>query len=222
MLKRLFVSLALLLSGFAYAELPSGLVSISTSASTAVAPDEYVASVSVQHIDRVAAVAADEVNRAMQNAQTLAGQRQIELYSGGYNTYFDRKNNRFVMSASATLVADDSALLAELIAELQSSMNYNGTSGRLKPDTRAASENDLIAEAIAKFHDRARLVANSLGGHSYRIYDLDVQTQGEPPYRPMAMMRSTVQAESVAAPSIELDDEQVSVSVRGRIVVEGL
>jgi predicted secreted protein len=84
-------------------------------------------------------------------------------------------------------------------------------------DARRKAENALIAEALAAFEERARVVRDAMKAKSYRVKDLQIAAGGAQP-RPLAMARSM--ADSVAAPALEPGSSRIVISVSGTIQLQ--
>ena len=87
----------------------------------------------------------------------------------------------------------------------------------VSPEARRQAENELIAEAIANFRERADIVKQSLKGQGYKIRRMNVNTSG---FHPRPLSARGIAAQEVAAPNVEGGTSQVTVNVSGTIEVE--
>jgi len=164
---------------------------------------------------------AERVNRAaawgVQRAKAAA---DIEVETLDYRTQplYERNgqlSGRWRISQSIRLQSGDSAALSELLGELQERLALQSLDYQLSPERRGAAEDELIATALARFRQRAELVAESMGAAGYRVLQVDINTPrgGQ---RPM-MLRSAAMADAAPGPAIEAGDQRVQVQLRGSI-----
>ena len=94
--------------------------------------------------------------------------------------------------------------MATLIGQLQSSMQLGGIAFTVSPELRRQTENELITDGVAAFRARADIATKALGGRSYKIRRVSLNTGGfVPGPRPMAAARMAPQAAEVAPPMFE-------------------
>ena len=91
----------------------------------------------------------------------------------------------------------------------------------IAPETRAATENALITEAIKAFQARAEAIRNALGAKSYKIVNISINNAGMPPPRPVAFMRSAAMAESaIPAPEFAGGESNMTITINGTIEIQ--
>lgn len=165
---------------------------------------------------------ADEVNETMDWALGRAKRAKgVIVQSGAYQTrpiFDEQRIRRWHARQELILESGDTDRLSELLGELQSRLQLQGVAFRVSRGARQRVEEELIAEALDAFKRRAELVRKNLGADGYRIAELYVGTPGGPAPRARAMGRAM--AESVAAPGFEAGTSDVTVQVRGRIVLD--
>jgi predicted secreted protein len=147
--------------------------------------------------------------------KTAAKFPSVKVRSGNYRTqprYREQRIDGWQVSQELRLESADFAAATQLIGTLQQNMQVRSMAIRLSPAARRAVEDALIAEAIAAFHARARLVQGATKAAGYRVRALDIGTSGEAPPQPYAIARQ--QAASVA---VEAGVSQVTVSASGSI-----
>ena len=165
---------------------------------------------------------ADQINRGMDAALKIAKTRtKVEVRTGSYRTYpvyNKEKIQRWRATQERLLEASDFAELGSLIGQLQEwlqvvSINFSVSSVR-----RAAVEDELIAQALDAFKQRAELVRKQLAAKGYRIVDVSLNTGGG---QPVSMMRGlAMEAASVTPPALEAGTSILSVSVGGVVELQ--
>jgi predicted secreted protein len=82
-------------------------------------------------------------------------------------------------------------------------------------------QNELLTEAVAAFRDRADIAAKALGGRSYKIRRVSLNTGGfVPGPRPMMAERAVAASSAVPPPSFEGGTSMVQVNANGTVEVE--
>ena len=184
--------------------------------------DRMQAVLSVTAEDDNAARLADQINRGMDTALKTAKARvKVEVRTGSYRTYpvyNKEKIQHWRATQELLLESPDFAELGNLIGQLQerlqvASINFSVSSAR-----RAAVEDELIAQALDAFKQRAELVRKQLAAKGYRIVDVSLNTGGG---QPVPIMRSlAMEATSVAPPAVEAGTSTLSVNVGGIIELQ--
>lgn len=156
--------------------------------------DRMQAVLSTTAEDDNAARLADTVNRTMDWAQKTAKARpRIEVRSGGYHTYpvYDKdKIRRWRATQELLLEGTDFAALGALIGQLQERLQVSAINFSVSPARRAAAEDELIAQALDAFKQRAELVRKQFTAKAYRLVDVSINTADS---RPVPMMRAGVE-----------------------------
>ena len=168
---------------------------------------------------------ADDVNRAIASAVELAKQKSdVKVQTLNYRQDPLYKNQKVVawkVRQSIRLESTDITALSSLIGELQERLSVASLQYTVSRDVRRRVEDVLIAEALARFRRRGKLISEELGRPDYRIVSIDVVTSGAPPI-PVRMRTMAAMAESskVAAPKLEPGVQTVTVQVSGIIELE--
>jgi len=183
--------------------------------------DRMQAALSVTAEDDNAARLADQINRTMDWALKTAKVRaKVEAHSGGYRTYpvYDKdKIRRWRATQELVLEGTDFAELGNLIGQLQERLQVTSINFSVSPTRRAAVEDELIAQALDTFKQRAELVRKQLAAKSYRIVDATINTGGQPaPIR----LAFAMEAKSVAPPAVEAGTSTLTVTVSGVIELQ--
>jgi len=184
------------------------------------------ASLYAEASDPSAPKVADQLNRLAAEALKTAGEfKTVKARSGYAQTYpvYDRANKLtgWRGRTEIRLESKDVQAMAALIGKLQSTMQLGGISFTVSPELRRQTENELITDGVAAFRARADIAAKALGGRSYKIRRVGLNTSGfAPGPRPMAAARMAPQAAEVAPPVFEAGTSMVNVVAAGTVEVE--
>ena len=200
--------------------LPTADIAVESSRS---APnDQFRAQVYTEATDSSPAELARKVNAVIAQAvQAGRAYPAVKVRTAGSNTYpVYGKNSRNIegwrMRSTLALESREAAPLSELIGKLQQTMAVAGLNAAPSPETWKKTEDEAIADALAAFEARARLVAGSLH-KKWKIKRVAVNSGNAQPPRPMvAYARAAMAADAAPAP-IEAGDSPVTVSVTGEI-----
>lgn len=202
--------------------------SISAQASGEVVNDLLSAEMVVEHEDRDSATLANRVNADM--AWALEQVRQypsVTATSGNYNTWpqYERKQNRIIgwrSSQVLKLESDDFPNVRKAIRDLQARLQVRGMQVSAKNDTREAKEDELIADALNSFRQRAALVQSTMGANDFRTITVDINTDSRI-HRP-PVMRSYSEGASMSKmanePAIAAGTSEVVVIINGVIQLQ--
>ncbi len=201
-------------------------VDLQAEVSREVQNDLMNASVYAEGSDPSAPKVADQLNRLAAEALKAAGEyKTVKARSGHAQTYpvYDRANKLtgWRGRTEVRLESKDVQAMATLIGRLQSTMQLGGISFTVSPELRRQTENELITDGVAAFRARADIATKALGGRSYKIRRIGLNTGGfGPGPRPMAAARMAPQAAEVAPPVFEAGTSMVNVVAAGTIEVE--
>ena len=168
---------------------------------------------------------ASALNRKVNEALEAAAQfKAVRVRSGNNQTYpvYDRQQRLtgWRGRAELRLESGDFQAAAALIGKLQAGMQLGQILFSASRDLRKKAEDELIAEAIRAFRARADIARTAIGGRSYRIRRMTINTGGGfVPPRPF-VARAVASAEAVPPPQLEGGASQITVSVSGTIEVE--
>ena len=197
-------------------------IHLSASATGSVENDTIVATLSAQEEGKQASKLADKVNQRIRWGIELAKKYpQIKSQIQAYNTQpIYHKSNITGWRVSQTLKLESHKMteVSELLGELQSQLNLQGIRFSVSPEQQNDAENTLIAEALAAFNVRAKLIAGELGQPNFRLVNMNVSTSGSvpPPYRGKSM-RMEMMSSDVASPSLEAGESKLTVTVNGEV-----
>jgi predicted secreted protein len=177
--------------------------------------------------DSTPSALAKKVNVIMQSAlATCRPYTTVKVRSGNTSTYpVYGKNGRTIdswrMRSELLLESKDQAALSELLGKLQNDLAVGQLTLQPSEETTRQTENEAIADGIAAFNARAKIVADSLG-KSWRVLHMNVNhTGGMPTPRPMMMRSKGVMAEAVMADMpVEAGESRIAVSISGQIEID--
>jgi len=202
-------------------------VDLQAEVSREVQNDLMNASLYVEASDPSAAKVADQLNRISAEALRIAGEfGTVRARSGYTQTYpvYDRANKLtgWRGRTEIRLESKDVQAMAALIGKQQPTMQLGGVSFTVSPELRRQTENELITDAVAAFRARADIATKAIGGRSYKIRRIGLNTGGfTPGPRPMAAARGMApQAAEVAPPTFEAGTSMVQVAANGAVEVE--
>jgi predicted secreted protein len=199
------------------------LVSLNAEADREIPNDLLTATLVAEAEGADPAQLADGVNRAMQRAlSTAVAAKSVKAQSGAYQTipiYDKNRVARWRVRQELRLESADFAAATELIGKLQASLMVTGMTLSVSAAARRKAENALIAEALAAFEERARVVRDAMKAKGYRMRDLQVSAGGNPPPRPMLAMAARTLQEG-APPAVEAGTTRLVVNVSGTIQLQ--
>jgi predicted secreted protein len=205
------------------AETLFNLVTLRADAMREVANDQLGAVLAAEAEGTDTAQLTDEVNRAMQKALAAAkAYRSVNARSGTYQTlpvYDKGRIVRWRVRQELRLQSTDIPAATELIGKLQASLVVSGMSLSVSPDARRQTENALLAEAIAAFEERARVVRDAMKAKGYRVRNLDFSGEVPSPVR-MYTLASPSVAASRSQPAVEPGTTPILITVSGTIQLQ--
>jgi len=200
-------------------------VSLSVSAERDVENDLLVAIVYAEHQAQRQQTVSNKVNEAVRWALDKARLSSgVKVQTTQYNTspiYNKRVITGWRARQSIRLESNDAEQLSELIGDLQQRLSIGSVNYAVSKAARDLVEESLTSEALAQFGRRADLITRDLGRKSYRIVQMNINTQGRRP-QPIAYATRGVAAamEKTSAPAIEAGVQTVTVNVSGTIEVD--
>jgi predicted secreted protein len=200
------------------------LVSLNAEADREIPNDLLTATLVAEAEGAEPAQLADGVNRAMQRAlSTALAVKSVKAQSGGYQTipvYDKTRVVRWRVRQELRLESADFAAATELIGKLQASLIVTGMNLTVSAAARRKAENALMADALAAFEERARVVSDAMKAKGYRVRDLQVSTAGGAPPRPMLAMVARASQDSPMQPAVEPGSTRLVITVSGTIQLQ--
>lgn len=183
--------------------------------------DMLSAAMSAEFQDPRPARVTQQLNTVLNAAiQKAAAYGSVKVSSGTQNTrpVYGKNNeiNAWRGHGEIRLESRDFKAAGELIMQLQSSMQLNDVQFGVSPAARAATEGELIDEAIAAFQARAEAVRKAMGAKGYKTVHLSINTGGIQPHHPLAMMRSA----AGTAPEFAGGESRLSVQISASIELQ--
>lgn len=199
-------------------------VQLTASATGRIDNDMVSATLYAQEDGGFPAELADKVNQKVKWGVETARQKPgIKVQTQSYNTqpvYRDNRITGWRVSQSIVVESKDIAAVSELLGVLQSRLNLQGMSFSVSPEAREVRENQLIAEALAAFEKRAKLVAESLKRQNYKLVELHVGSEGQAPPPRFAARAMMAEAAAVAAPAMEAGESKLTVTINGTVELQ--
>lgn len=199
------------------------LVTLRAEAEREVPNDQFGATLAAEAEGTDTVQLAGEVNRTMQKALAVAkGYRGVQARSGTYQTipvYEKGRILRWRVRQELRLQSTDIPAATELIGKLQSGLVVTGMALSVSPEVRRQTENALLAEAVAAFEERARLVRDAMKAKGYRVRDLDLSGGGAGPMPAYALSRPML-AEARSQPAVEPGTSRIVITVSGTIQLQ--
>lgn len=171
-----------------------------------------------------ASAAADSVNKTMQKVEAMIkDDDKIRRQYLDYNTqpvYNKQTIVAWRVQQSLMLESESVAHLADRMGQIQSLADVQSVSFDVTDAERKVKEDELIRAALDNFNARAKLIAQQLGASSYRIVQINVDTQGQTYYPQRGAMKAySVMADEVAAPVMEAGKQTLTVNANGEIAL---
>jgi len=201
-------------------------VDLQAEVSREVPNDLMTATLYAEANDASAAKVADQLNRGTADALKTAGEfKSVKSRSGFTNTFpvYDRAGRLtgWRGRSEIRLESKDVPAMANLIGKLQSTMQLGNVAFTVSPEVRRQTENEMITEVVAAFRSRADIAAKAIGGRSYKIRRIGINTGGMVPGpRPMMAERAVAASAPVTPPTFEGGTSMVQVSANGTVEVE--
>ncbi|HTD89906.1 MAG TPA: SIMPL domain-containing protein [Burkholderiales bacterium] len=199
-------------------------VELQSEAQREVQNDLLNASLFVELNDPSPAALANAINKNVNDALRIAREyKSVRVRSGNNQTYPVYSKGSLLQGwrgrAEIRIESKDFEAASGLIGKLQAGMQLANMTFSVSPETRRATENELIAEVIGAFKARAEIVKAALAGRGYKLQRLNVTNGYNAPQPRLAMARVAAPAQEVAAPNLEAGVSLVTVTANGAIEV---
>ncbi|WP_137818189.1 SIMPL domain-containing protein [Pseudomonas sp. 2FG] len=174
---------------------------------------------------KLAAETTQTLNSAVEQARQV---KNVSVKLGSRNSYpvYDDKGQQIAgwrERAELRLESADFAALSKLTGELLKDLKMGSMDFAISNPSRKKTEDELLKEAVAAFKARAQLATEALGGQSYKLVNLSLNSAGFQPIRPMrmeAMASGMSLAKAAPIPEIEAGTSEVTVNADGVIEVQ--
>lgn len=226
--------LALLITGLATStpgfasEQTYNQISLRAEASQEVAHDQMQVILYTEEQDTDPARLASKVTKTLNAALEQARKHtKISVKLGNRSSYpvHDSKGQKITAwreRAEVRLESTEFSELSALTGELLQSLKMADMQFSIAAKTRISNEDELLKEAISAFQARAKLVSEAFGSSSYKVVNLNLNSNGfsSPPiYGRAGKMLSAMMTEDAAVPEIEAGSSQVSIVADGVIEI---
>jgi len=195
-------------------------VSLRTEASEEIVQDEVVARLSYTATALTSEEAQDTLNAKMTAAMMLIkANTEIEVTTGGYNTWQHYKKETWEARQSVTLTSSNKQAVTNLVARLQGlGFETQGLSYQLSYEAREAATNALITKALKKAQMRATAIAKELGAKNVKVKAVRHNVAKAPSHPPMMRAEMmTMAADSGMAkrtdPVVEPDEQRIGIGL---------
>lgn len=221
----LFAGLLILATAPYAEELNYNVIGLSAKAEREVPNDLMRVLLMVEHQANKAKDVSQKVNVDMSWALAkLKKQKGVKYETQQYSThpvYEKTKIKAWRASQQLMLESEDFEKLSNLILVLQAKLQVKSMSFEPTKKTRKNVEDELVAEALDAYKSRARLVQENMQADTYKIVNMQVNTQGHhsPRYRAQPRMKM-MSMESKSAPAVEGGSSTLSVNVTGQIQLQ--
>jgi predicted secreted protein len=221
---------ASLLSAIAQAQTlppPVNVVSLAASASVELPMDWLSVTFSTSREGPEASVLQSQLKQALDaalaEARRAARPGEVQVRTGPFSLqprYAVRgQPSGWVGHAELTVEGRDIGAITQLAGRIQT-LTVARVHWSLSREAREKVEGELTAQAIARFRAKADAVAAQFGFGGWSLREVNVASGGEPPVRPMPVLRGQALAAAAAEPlPAEAGSALVSASVNGSVVL---
>lgn len=205
-------------------ELNYNVIGLTAKAERDVPNDLMAVQLMVEHQANKAKDVSQKVNADMSWALAkLKSQKGVKYETQQYSThpvYDKHKIKAWRASQQLVLESEDFEKLSNIILVLQDKLQVKNMSFSPTQKTRKKVEDELVSEALNAYKDRASLVQKNMQAKSYKVVNMQVNTQGN--YSPMyrAQPRMKMMAMEKAGPAVEGGSSTLSVNVNGQIQLQ--
>jgi len=106
------------------------------------------------------------------------------------------------------------------MGKLQARLQTESVTYRVTPERQKQLEGKLTTSALSQFSRKAKNITQALNRNSYEIVQISLQSNNPGMPRPMmAMSRSMMNSDAVAAPSFQPGVQKISVTASGTIEI---
>jgi predicted secreted protein len=204
---------------------PSGVVSLTSSASADVAKDVMSVTFSTTRdgpdANAVQAGLKQALDAALAEARRVAKPGQVDVQTGNFSLYprYTAKGVLTGWQGSAELIVEgrDMPAISQLVGRI-STLTIARVGYGLSREAREKSEADVAAQAIARYRTKAGDYAKQFGYAGYTLREVNVSTNEPPPNRPMPTAATRMMAaQADEALPVEAGKATVVVTVNGTV-----
>lgn len=167
---------------------------------------------------------AREINQQMQQTKRLLDRTSgLRVQTGGYQIHPIYDKNRKIQSwhgqQSLSIETQNTPGLAEILADLQSLLNYNGMQFSVSRQQKERVMSQLLKRGIQAYRDKAKQIARAFGKEAFNITETRIENTMPPGlYRqPRALAMTAMKAES--APVMEAGESDIRLTISGVVTI---
>lgn len=204
---------------------PSGVVSLTASATTEVTKDLLTVAFSVTREGQDAASVQSQLKQALDaalaEAKKAARPGQLEVQTGNFSLYprYAPKGGITGWQGTAELIVEgrDMPAIGQLTGRI-STMSIARVGYGLSRELREKVEGDVTAQAIARYRAKAAEVAKQFGFSGYTVREVNVSGDAPPVlYAPMVRQAKAMSIASDESLPVEAGKGAVTVTVNGTV-----
>lgn len=197
-------------------------VSLSATASRPVANEMVQARVFASAKGASFKVVSEQVKRQLDEAiRIIKANDKVKFQSGGVRTSSNQHSSlgkalEWSMQSDLQLESKSVQDMSELLGKLDM-LGIGGVYFYPTPQTRKKVEDEVVKDAIAAFHERAKLIAATFG-KKYKVTKLNVINQGN--YGPIRGGFAVAEVAPASSMPLQSGESQVTVMVSGEIELD--
>ncbi|MDO5666556.1 MAG: SIMPL domain-containing protein [Alcaligenaceae bacterium] len=208
------------------------IISLAADAYREVQQDRVILTLSKEARGEESKALADEVNKAINAVmESGKGNAKLELKSGAYNLWpqqeYDENGKRtgkttYVVNGEVIVNSSDMLEATRFVEQVSDQMNLSNIAFAMTTELRRQIENDIRAEAIQAFQDKARAVSREFGFDNYDIkfVQLNDSSSVYAPVPRLNMVKAEMaQGAAFAGPDLAAGKERVTITVTGQIAL---
>ena len=208
------------------------IISLAADAYREVQQDRVILSLSKEMRGPEAKVLAEQVNKAI-NAVLEAGKGndKLNLKTGSYNLWSQQEYDDtgkptgkaiYVVTGEVIVSTEAMAEATSFIGQVSDHMNLSNINFEMTLETRRKVEDEIRAEAIQTFQQKARAVSREFGFDNYdikyvQLHDSSVNNAPTPHFR--GAKAEAVRSMDFAVPELSAGKERVSITLTGEIAL---
>lgn len=158
----------------------------------------------------------DDMSWALEKVRT---EQAIQSRTLGYQTYPKYSDNLITgwsASQQLELQSDQTDVLSALTGLLQERLKVQNMRFQVRSETREMVQEELIAEALISFKERAELIVTTVGAKNYKLVNISIDGVRSP-FAAKNFRAGVAMAAEIAQPQVESGESTVEMSVSGTI-----
>ena len=205
---------------------PERSIHLQAQATRVVENDQMQAILYAELTEKDAALLASKLNAINNQAvKTSKNYNHVKLRSGtqsSYPLYDDQQRSKgWRGQTQIVLTSQDFQQMAQLIAQLQSSMRLNSVNFEVSDAQRYRLETELHVEASNAFKQRAKALSEAWNASQYKLLNLSFSNGSYSPRpRMAAMTMSMAKSADIAAPDLQSGESTISITAEGSIQLQ--